>query len=149
MRVSFDSNLLVYSVDRRDPVKQRRARQFLERAAPGDCVLALQALAEFFHVVTRKCGAAPEEAGPIVDQFLLSYRTVASSSDSLRVAVRAVVDHRIAFWDAMLWSTLQAAGCEILFTEDFQDGRELGGVRFVNPFLAGNSEVVDLALPPS
>jgi predicted nucleic acid-binding protein len=147
MRVSFDTNVLVYSIDPREPAKQRAARELLQRASSVDCVLPLQALAEFFHVVTRKCGAAPAEAGVLVDLFIRSYPIVAPSTVSLRAAIQAVTDHRLAFWDAMLWAALRDAGCEILFSEDFQDGRKIGDVRVVNPFLLANAELVDLALP--
>jgi predicted nucleic acid-binding protein len=41
----------------------------------------------------------------------------------------------------MLWATLDQAGCRTLLTEDFQDGRTLGGVTFLNPFELANSEL--------
>ncbi|MEJ0071427.1 MAG: hypothetical protein WDO24_24820 [Pseudomonadota bacterium] len=34
-----------------------------------------------------------------------------------------------------------------LISEDFQDGRTLDGVRFVNPFNPTNDELVDTILP--
>ncbi|MCM0019690.1 MAG: hypothetical protein NBV67_06825, partial [Tagaea sp.] len=54
-------------------------------------------------------------------------------------ALWAVEHHKLAFWDAMLWATCRRAGCSVLFTEDFQDGRLLKGVRFVDPFKAKNA----------
>jgi hypothetical protein len=41
-----------------------------------------------------------------------------------------------------------AAGVRHLLTEDLQDGFELGGVKFVNPFEAANNRLVDEVLPP-
>jgi hypothetical protein len=35
-----------------------------------------------------------------------------------------------------------------LLTEDLQDGFELAGVRFVNPFKAANDRLIDEILPP-
>jgi predicted nucleic acid-binding protein len=51
--VSFDSNVLIYAADQNDR-RQSRAMEVLDRAATGAGLLSLQALAEFFHVVTRK-----------------------------------------------------------------------------------------------
>ncbi len=34
----------------------------------------------------------------------------------------------------MLWAVARAAGCRYLLSEDFQSGRTLGVVTFVNPF---------------
>jgi predicted nucleic acid-binding protein len=56
--------------------------------------------------------------------------------------------HLLSTWDAMLWATVKAAGCRVLLTEDLQDGRDLEGVRFVNPFDSRNDAIVDLILPP-
>ena len=39
------------------------------------------------------------------------------------------------------------AGCRVLLSEDFQDGRDLGGLLFVNPFDPANRQLLDLALP--
>ena len=67
--------------------------------------------------------------------------------ESFREAIAATRRHAIPFWDAMLWATVKAAGCRFLLTEDLQDGRDLEGVRFVNPFNAANDAVIDLVLP--
>ncbi len=47
----------------------------------------------------------------------------------------------------MLWATARRAGCRLLLSEDFQDGRDLGGVLFLNPFDPANRRLLDLALP--
>jgi predicted nucleic acid-binding protein len=48
----------------------------------------------------------------------------------------AVEEHRLSFWDAMLWATARQIGCAAILSEDMQDGRRLGGVAFINPFAA-------------
>ena len=55
--------------------------------------------------------------------------------------------HRLAFWDAMLWAAAQRAGIRYLLSEDLQDGFELQGVRFVNPFETANARLLDEILP--
>jgi predicted nucleic acid-binding protein len=47
----------------------------------------------------------------------------------------------------MLWAAAQRAGVRHLLTEDLQDGFELAGVRFVNPFDAANNRLIDEILP--
>jgi predicted nucleic acid-binding protein len=54
----------------------------------------------------------------------------------------------MALWDAMLWAAAQRAGVRYLLTEDLQDGFELAGVRFVNPFEAANNRLIDEIVPP-
>jgi predicted nucleic acid-binding protein len=43
---------------------------------------------------------------------------------------------QVSFWGAMIVHAARSAGAEVLFSEDFQTGAVLGGVRVVNPFVA-------------
>ena len=49
-------------------------------------------------------------------------------------AARGVRDHGLSYWDSQLWATARLNQVETIVTEDFQDGRVLEGVRFVNPY---------------
>jgi predicted nucleic acid-binding protein len=71
----------------------------------------------------------------------------AANEESLVAAMGAVVEHGLSFWDAMIWATAEQAGCRLLISEDLQDGRVLGGVRFVDPFKEVNRTLIDTALP--
>jgi predicted nucleic acid-binding protein len=50
----------------------------------------------------------------------------------------------------MMWAVAREAGCRYLLSEDFQSGRTLLGVTFVNPFAAAGlpAEVERLLGPP-
>jgi hypothetical protein len=72
----------------------------------------------------------------------------APRNDDLSAAFDVVKNNRLAFWDAMLWAAAQRAGVRYLVTEDLQDGFELAGVKFVNPFEAANNRLIDEVLPP-
>ena len=146
-QISFDSNVLVYSADNKDP-RQDRAIEVLERAMAGAGMLCIQALGEFFHVVVRKNIISRALAEQQVEDWMEIYEIRQADALTLREAIAASRDHHMQFWDAMLWATIKAAGCRVLLTEDLQDGRDLGGVRFVNPFDSANDAIVDLILPP-
>jgi predicted nucleic acid-binding protein len=60
--------------------------------------------------------------------------------------MRAVREYRLSFWDALLWATVRRAGIAVLVSEDFQDGRVIEGVRFVNPFVPENAGAIAAAL---
>jgi predicted nucleic acid-binding protein len=49
-------------------------------------------------------------------------------------AARGVRDHGLAYYDAQVWAAARLNKIPIIFSEDFQDGRILEGVRFANPF---------------
>lgn len=146
MRVTFDSNVLIYTLSRGDP-RHASAAYLLARATRGDCVQTLQSLAECFRVLTTKLRFDPERARQEIEGFQTAFSVCAADADDLDQAMRAVEDHRLSFWDAMLWATAKRAGCRMLFSEGLQDGRRLGDVLFVNPFDPANRKLVDLALP--
>ncbi len=147
MRVTLDTNVLVYALNRRDE-KHAVASEIVVRAARGDCVQTLQSLCESFHVITRKFHVQEVEAIGLVERLKARFRIVAADQPHLDDAMRVVREHQISFWDALMWATARAAGCRAMLSEDMQDGRDLEGVRFINPFRPENRELVDLILPP-
>jgi predicted nucleic acid-binding protein len=42
--------------------------------------------------------------------------------------------HGLSFWDALIWAAASESAVDVIYTEDFQDGREVEGVRFISPF---------------
>ena len=147
--VSFDTNALVYATLSVPLAKTDRARDLLERGMrTGSCILLLQTLAEFSSVALRKAGIEVDEVRTIIDAWRGVLPVQGTEDDDLSAALGAVKNHRLAFWDAMLWAAAQRAGVRHLLTEDLQDGFALAGVKFVNPFDARNNRLVDEILPP-
>jgi predicted nucleic acid-binding protein len=49
-------------------------------------------------------------------------------------AVQGVRDHQFSFWDAQIWAVARLNQVEAVFSEDFNPGAVIEGVRLVNPF---------------
>ena len=133
-RFSLDTNILVYAVDRDAGARHEQARALMGRAARHDSVLTVQALAEFFHATTSKSLLEPARASAFVRDWLEVFQITAADDAALLDAMDAVQEHRLSFWDAMLWATARQAGCAAILSEDMQDGRRLSGVEVINPF---------------
>ena len=140
--------MLVYANDAAAGDRHHAAVDLLRRATSVDCVLAAQSLAEFYSVVTRKKMMHAAFAARSLEQLAGLYPTCGADADCVQTGAEASRKHGLSFWDAVLWATVRKAGCRILITEDYQDGRQLDGVVFLNPFLAKNASLVDAALPP-
>lgn len=136
-RFSLDTNILVYAIDRDADERHQRAKALIGRAARRDCVLTVQALAEFFHATTRKKLLTPSHASAFVHDWLEVFPVISADDTSLIDAMEAVNEHRLSFWDAVLWATARQNGCSAILSEDMQDGRRLNGVAFINPFSSG------------
>lgn len=133
-RFSLDTNILVYAVDRDAGARHERAKELVGRAARLDCVLTVQALAEFFHATTRKGLLEPAHAGAFVRDWLEVFPVASANGEALVDAMDVVEERRLSFWDAMLWATLRQVGCTAILTEDLHDGQRMSGVAFINPF---------------
>ena len=129
MSAFFDTNILVYAQETGG--KGERARALLERGG----VLGVQVLNEFAVVARRKLGKDWEEIGAAIEDVLALVEPPLPLTMELHVAARALArDHGIAFYDALIVAAALDAGCDTLLSEDLQDGRDLGGLRIVNPF---------------
>jgi len=133
-RFTLDTNILIYAVDRDAGMRHDDARTLIGQAAYADCVLTVQALAEFFHATTRKSLLSAELASQFVVDWLDVFPVAAADGDILIDAMGAVQGHGFSFWDAVLWATARAAGCATIVTEDMQHGQRLGGVEVLDPF---------------
>jgi predicted nucleic acid-binding protein len=140
---TFDSNILVYATGRSDDPKCGRARELVAAlAAAGNGVVLVQALAEFSAVAIRKAGIPARQVLAGIEALRSAFPVEAARYEDLPAALSAVERDRLSFWDALLWASARRAGVRFIFTEDFQDGRTLGGVRFIDPFATGNASLI-------
>ncbi|MGE3643397.1 MAG: PIN domain-containing protein [Beijerinckiaceae bacterium] len=56
------------------------------------------------------------------------------SAETHALALSIARDHSFAFYDALIVASAVESGCETLLSEDMQDGRDISGIRIVNPF---------------
>ncbi len=133
-KVTLDTNILIYAIDSSEGSKHTLASKLLLRAAIAKQPLMLQSLNEFSAVVRKKRLMPLTTLKKIIEYHRSTFTLQAPIVEDLLDALQANEDHKLPLWDALLWATARRSGCHIIFSEDFQDGRELGGVRFINPF---------------
>jgi predicted nucleic acid-binding protein len=135
--ILIDTNVLVYAHDREEPVKQERAINVLEYLhITGNGRLSTQCLAEFFRATTRASRPIlTSRAAMQQGERLARVWPVYDITPFIVIeAMRGVCDHQLAYWDAQIWATARLNQIPIIFSEDFNTGSVLEGVRFVNPF---------------
>jgi predicted nucleic acid-binding protein len=128
----FDTNILVYA--QQTGVKADRARALLA----GGGRLSVQVLNEFTAVSRRKQGKEWREIGEAISDLLVLVEPPLALTLDLHAAARALAeDHGLSFYDALIVASAVEAGCDVLYSEDMQDGRTIGGLVIANPFLEG------------
>jgi predicted nucleic acid-binding protein len=126
----FDTNILVYAFAA-DDSRSTRAEELI-----GDGgVISVQVLNEFTNVTRRKLKwdwEQIEASLAVIEELLGVARPL--TADLHTQAMALARESKLAFYDALIVAAAIDAGCELLCSEDLQDGQKFGGVTVVNPF---------------
>ncbi len=137
VRSFLDTNIFIYSFADDEPAKQSNARQLIARGLrEGNAIISFQVIQEFLNVALHKFAAplTAEDCRDYLEAVLSPLCQVNPDPDFYRKGLEI---HRItgfSFFDSLILAAAIRGGCSRLLTEDMQEGREIEGVRIVNPF---------------
>jgi len=133
----IDTNILVYAFADTDDGRHATARSLVEELLDSqNAGLSVQVLREFYAVVTSKVKRplSHAQAAATIQDLSLACRVVDDTLPQLSRALEIAGEHGLSIWDASIAAAAEAAGCGMIFTEDFSHGAMLGSVRVTNPF---------------
>ena len=135
MRTFVDTNVLVHAVDEAEDRRRTIARDVLAAGAEGGLVVSTQVLSEFLVAVRRLAvPVEPAQALEIVRSVTANVEVhVPSVSDVLAAGERVLRD-RLHQYDALIVESALSAGCDVLLTEDLQNGRRFDRLEVRDPF---------------
>ena len=133
-RCFADTNIFLYaaSKDAADREKKKQARALLETEDIG---VSAQVLQEFFDAAARKkrLGISAAEALEMIGA-MTEFPVLPVTAQLVQAAIGQKLKHGISYWDAAIVAAAQELGCEVIYTEDLNDGQDYGGVIARNPF---------------
>jgi predicted nucleic acid-binding protein len=135
-RLFLDTNVLVYAYDRYAPLKQKKAQSLIaEGIRKENLFLSVQVLGEFFNVVTRHIPKPMtiEEA----EEIITTVSVLPVQEIDLAMVKRAIATlrtYKISYWDALIVSAAERAGCTVILSEDLSDGQTYNEMQVHNPF---------------
>ena len=133
-RVFFDTNIIVYTHDDDAPKKRDRARKLLKDAFVDDTgVISGQVLGEVFVTLTRKIGIPLADALDEIKRCS-RFRVVEISSSLVLRAIEIQSEYQLSYWDSLIIAAAEFSSCEIVWSEDMNDGQRYGAVVVRNPF---------------
>jgi predicted nucleic acid-binding protein len=137
---AVDTNVLLYSVDRNEPIKRLKAQQLLldARAAAEPTILLWQVLGELTQQLRRwrdQGRLTATEFSQHVRAFRHLFPQVLPTPEAFDAAIELSERFSLSHWDSMLLGACLAAGATRLYTEDMGSPRTIGGVELVNPFV--------------
>jgi predicted nucleic acid-binding protein len=129
VKVFLDTNILIYA--QHSGPKADRAQALIAEGG----VISVQVLNETASVLSRKFGRQWAEIEQVlcdIDDALGEARPLTIQTH--KAAVRLASDHNLSFYDALIIASALEAECDILFSEDLQDGRRFEALTVRNPF---------------
>ena len=130
----LDTNVLVYSIDGKDPAKQFVAREIVVSAVRGGgFLISAQVLNEFSNIALLKLKLSVEEVRKFVS-FFSRIGVVSLESRWTDAALLLKQRYETQFFDSLLLVAAQENGCDEILTEDLNDGQMYGSVKAVKPF---------------
>jgi predicted nucleic acid-binding protein len=131
----LDTNVLVNAFDRSTPAKRDRARELIYGGA---------AWAVSWQVVQEFCAAAlhrfktpmlAKDLRDYLDLVLMPHCRVMPTASLYQQALTIHKQTQYRFYDSLIVASALLAGAKVLYSEDLQHGRAIGGLRVENPFL--------------
>jgi predicted nucleic acid-binding protein len=135
MRFALDTNVLAYAQGIDDAKRQTIAERLTERLPVDRTYVSVQVLGELYNVMVKR-GRSRLLAHRAAEFWGETFVPIQTTSELMGLAIRVATDHRLKVWDAIVLAGSAEAGCDILVSEDFQEGFAWRGVTVCNPFLA-------------
>lgn len=135
MTAFLDTNVLLYSISD-VPAEAEKSERARELIAAGNIALSLQVLLEFYAQAIkphRSWALTHAQAQSVIDtwrRFPVQETNLALLDMGFALHAR----HRFSFWDSMILAAAKAQGCDVVWSEDMDDGRIVEGMRIANPF---------------
>ena len=134
----LDTNVLVCANDQTEAAKQAAAvRLITDGIRSGKAVISTQVLSEFWVTVTEKIQVPldREKAEKEIESFR-ALIVIGIEYHTVKTAVHIQRRYQLSYWEALILSAAQMAGCEYVFSEDLNEGQRYGNVVVHNPFTA-------------
>lgn len=134
MRRFFDTNVFLYAfLDQGNAKKEIAARLIAEAVREGDGWISTQVIREFFNVMLKKSMrpmAEIKKAHSVFGGFKIVEDTLMLTYRGLEIKE----EYGTPYYDSIILASAEKGLCEVIYSEDFNDGQVYCGVKAVNPF---------------
>ena len=133
----IDTNVFVYAFDASAPEKQQRAHALIREALSqhSGCISS-QVIQGFINVATRKFAVPLKitDCEQYLNTVLAPLCEVFTSLELYRRALDIMERWQYGFYDALIIAAALQSECDVLCSEDLQDGQRIQGLTIRNPF---------------
>ena len=121
-RIFIDTNILIYAFLDNEEQKHNKAVEFLSNAKGKEVFISTQVLNEIYAGLSKN--GIEHEA---IEQYLLeiqeSMNVQGVNFETIKKCLDLRGQYKYSFWESLILASSIEGGCEILYSEDMQNGQ--------------------------
>jgi predicted nucleic acid-binding protein len=131
-KVFIDTNVLIYGYSEDEPDKRQQA---IDCVRSGEAWISTQVLNETINVLKRKFSLSYSQIREAVQEISKGFPIILVSVNTIEIALNLAERYQYSYFDSLILASALEAGCQILYSEDLQDGQRIENqLTIVNPF---------------
>lgn len=136
VNVFVDTNILVYSRDSSEPVKQPVALEKISELWENrNGKISIQVCSEYFVTVTQKLNPGLNEAEAWQDVAdLFAWDPIPLDVRLIKKARECRLQYKTSWWDSLIVSAAFFSNCSTILSEELNAGQEYFGMKVEDPF---------------
>lgn len=133
----IDTNIIIYSFDNNNTLKMEKARKIISEAlSSSNGIISFQVIQEFINIATGKFKKklSLSDTREYLTEVLLPICEIFPGNEFYMNALEIKERTGYSFYDSMIIQAALESRCNILYSEDLQDGFKLFELMIRNPF---------------
>ena len=132
-KIFIDTNILIYSIDDNDIEKQSKADEIIVKLSENGGVISTQVMQEFFNIATQKLKLKKDYVKLLIQRLAECFIVHRKTEFDIYRAIDISINNQLSFWDSLILSAAISERCNIMYSEDLNDGQNVYGVKIINP----------------
>jgi predicted nucleic acid-binding protein len=136
--VFIDTNIFIYAHDNSDPLKSEIAKTLiLDQVSMNRAVISFQVIQEFCNATLKESKHLLDvkDVKRVINELLMPLVAHTQNELFIQKTLDLFDSYSLSFYDAAIIQAANDLGCDIVYSEDMQNGANYDGVIVVNPFV--------------
>jgi predicted nucleic acid-binding protein len=136
--VFIDTNIFIYAHDNSDPLKSEIAKTLiLDQVSMNRAVISFQVIQEFCNATLKESKHLLDvkDVKRVINELLMPLVAHTQNELFIQKTLDLFNSYSLSFYDAAIIQAANDLGCDIVYSEDMQNGANYDGVIVVNPFV--------------
>jgi predicted nucleic acid-binding protein len=133
----LDTNIFIYQLEKLDETKFNIARRLIaEGMVEQSAKISFQVVQECINIALRKAEIklSHQDIKAYMENVLMPLCQVIPNKELYAHAIDLQARYQYGFYDSLIIAAALEAGCNVLYTEDLQDGQVIDGLVIKDPF---------------